>query len=145
MSVGGMRMGGMRMGGMRMGGMRVGCMGVMRVMGVMKMDKEAPVPSWGVLVSSPLNGCRGGILADAWVAYDSALGGGDQREGDCDCQHLSPTAARTRWAPANLCNRASRDDGVSVIKGAVAAMATSAVDVRTVLPTAPVRMALQSQ
>ena len=42
--------------------------------------------------------------------------------------------------PANLCMSASRDDGVSVIKGAV-----GAVDVRTVLPTAPVRMALQSQ
>jgi hypothetical protein len=63
-----MRVGGMRVGGMRVGGMRVGRMGVMRVMGVMQMDKEAPVLSWDVLVSSPLNGCRGGILADAWVA-----------------------------------------------------------------------------
>jgi len=57
-----MRVGGMRVGGMRVGGMRVGRMGVMQ------MDKEAPVLSWDVLVSSPLNGCRGGILADAWVA-----------------------------------------------------------------------------
>jgi len=43
-------------------------MGVMRVMRVMPMEKEFPVLSWDVLVSSQLNGCRGGILADAWVA-----------------------------------------------------------------------------
>ena len=58
----------MRVGGMRVGGMRVGGMGVMRVMGVMPMQEKSPVLSWDVLVSSPLNGCRGGILADGWVA-----------------------------------------------------------------------------
>mgnify|MGYP000952156340 CR=1 FL=1 len=71
MSVGGMRMGGMRMGGMRMGGMRVGRMGVMRVMRVMRvmpMEEESPGLSWDVLVNSQLNGCRGYVLADGWVA-----------------------------------------------------------------------------
>ena len=53
---------------MRVGGMRVGGMGVMRVMGVMPMQEKSPVLSWDVLVSSPLNECRGGILADGWVA-----------------------------------------------------------------------------
>jgi hypothetical protein len=43
-------------------------MGVMRVMGVMPMEKEFPVLSWDVLVNSPLNGCRGYVLADGWVA-----------------------------------------------------------------------------
>ena len=47
---------------------RMGVMGVMRVMRVMKMDEESPVLSWDVLVSSPLNGCRGYVLADGWVA-----------------------------------------------------------------------------
>ena len=52
---------------MRVRGM--GVMRVMRVMGVMPMEEEkSPVLSWDVLVSSPLNGCRGGILADGWVA-----------------------------------------------------------------------------
>ena len=143
MNVGGMRMGGMRMGGMRMGGMRMGGMGVMGVMRVMTMEKQPPMLSWEVLVGSPLNGFRGCILADAWVADDSALGRGDQREGDCGCQHPTPTAACTRWAPANLRKRASRDNGVSVvIKGAVAVVATSAGDVCPVLPTTPVRTAL---
>ena len=68
MRVGGMRVGGMRVGGMRVGGMRVGRMGVMRVMRVMPMEKEFPVLSWDVLVSSQLNGCRCYVLADAWVA-----------------------------------------------------------------------------
>ena len=63
-----MSVGGMRMGGMRVGGMRVGRMRVMRVMGVMPMEKESAVLSWDVLVSSPLNGCRGYVLADGWVA-----------------------------------------------------------------------------
>ena len=66
-----MRVGGMRVGGMRVGGMRVGRMGVMRVMRVMRvmpMEKEFPVLSWDVLVSSLLNGCRGYVLADGWVA-----------------------------------------------------------------------------
>ena len=58
----------MRVRGMRVGGMRVGRMGVMRVMGVMPMEKEFPGLSWDVLVSSPLNGCRGYVLADGWVA-----------------------------------------------------------------------------
>ena len=51
--------------------MRVRGMGVMRVMGVMgvmPMQEKSPVLSWDVLVSSPLNECRGGILADGWVA-----------------------------------------------------------------------------
>ena len=43
--------------------------------------------TWDVLVSSPLNGCRGCILADGWTALDFALHRGDQREGDCGCQH----------------------------------------------------------
>ena len=51
---------------MRVGGM--GVMGVMRVMRVMPMYEESPVLSWDVLVSSPLNECRGGILAEGWVA-----------------------------------------------------------------------------
>ena len=58
----------MRVGGMRVGGMRVGGMGVMRVMGVMPMKEQSPMLSWDVLVSSPLNECRGGILAEGWVA-----------------------------------------------------------------------------
>ena len=53
---------------MHMGGMRVWGMGVMRVMGVMPMQEKSPVLSWDVLVSSPLNGCRVGILADGRVA-----------------------------------------------------------------------------
>ena len=69
-------MGGMRVMGvmrvmrvMRMGGMRVGRMGVMRVMRVMPMEEQcSPVLSWDVLVNSPLNGCRGYVLADGWVA-----------------------------------------------------------------------------
>ena len=64
---------------MRVGGMRVGGMGVMRVMRVMPMEEQSPMLSWDVLVSSPLNGCWGCILADAWVAEDSALGRGEQR------------------------------------------------------------------
>ena len=48
--------------------MRVRDMGVMRVMGVMPMQKKHPALLWDVLVSSPLNECRGGILADGWVA-----------------------------------------------------------------------------
>ena len=68
MRVGVMRVGGMRVGGMRVGGMRVGVMGVMRVMGVMPMKEQSPMLSWDVLVSSPLNECRGGILAEGWVA-----------------------------------------------------------------------------
>ncbi len=60
-------MGGMRMGGMGvMGVMRV--MRVMRMMGVMPMEEQSAVPSWDVLVNSPLNGCRGYVLADGWVA-----------------------------------------------------------------------------
>ena len=63
----------MRVRGMRVGSMRVGRMGVMRVMGVMpmgimRMEEKYPALSWDVLVSSPLNECRGGILADGWVA-----------------------------------------------------------------------------
>ena len=100
MRVGGMRVRGMRVGGMRVGGMRVRGMRVMRVMRVMPMKKQHPMLSWDVLVGSPLNGFRGCILADAWVAEDSALGRGDQREGDCGCQHPVPTAACIRWAPA---------------------------------------------
>ena len=54
----------MSVGGMRMGGMRV-----MGVMGVMPMEEQySPVLSWDVLVNSPLNGCRGYVLADGWVA-----------------------------------------------------------------------------
>ena len=50
----------MRVGGMRVGGMRVR---------VMEVDEQcSPVLSWDVLVSSPLNRCRVGILADGWVA-----------------------------------------------------------------------------
>mgnify|MGYP000853765490 CR=1 FL=1 len=48
--------------------MRMRGMGVMGVMGVMPMEKESPALSLDVLVSSQLNGCRGGILADGWVA-----------------------------------------------------------------------------
>ena len=51
---------------MRVRGM--GVMRVMRVMGVMPMEEKSPVLLWDVLVSSPLNECRGGILADGWVA-----------------------------------------------------------------------------
>ena len=51
---------------MRVRGM--GMMGVMRVMRVMRMEEKSPVLLWDVLVSSPLNECRGGILADGWVA-----------------------------------------------------------------------------
>jgi hypothetical protein len=49
----------------------MGVMGVMRVMGVMPMEANeqcSPVLSWDVLVNSPLNGCRGYVLADGWVA-----------------------------------------------------------------------------
>jgi hypothetical protein len=53
---------------MHMGGMRVGGMGVMGVMGVMPMQEKSPVLSWDVLVSSPLNECTGGILADGCFA-----------------------------------------------------------------------------
>ena len=107
-------------------------------MRVMPMEEQCSALSWDVLVGSPLNGFQGSILADAWVADDSALGRGDQREGDCGCQHPTTTAACTRWAPANLRKRASRDNGVSVvIKGAVAVVATSAGDVCPVLPTTP--------
>ncbi len=53
---------------MRVRGMGVGRMGVMRVMGVMPMEEKSPVLSWDVLVSSPLNECRGGILADGRFA-----------------------------------------------------------------------------
>ena len=60
-----MRVGCMRVGGMRVGGMRVRGMGVPRDMDV---GEESPALSWEVLVSGPLNGCRGGILADGWVA-----------------------------------------------------------------------------
>ena len=110
--------------------------------GDMSMNEQSSA-SWDVLVCSPLIGFRVCILADAWVAEDSALGRGDQREGDCGCQHPVPTAACIRWAPANLRKRASRDNGVSVvIKGAVAVVATSAGDVCPVLPTTPVRTAL---
>ena len=65
----------------------------MRVRGVrmwiMKMYEQCSALSWDVVVSSPLNGFRGCILADAWVAQDSALHRGD-REGDCGCQHPAP-------------------------------------------------------
>jgi hypothetical protein len=60
-----MRGGGMRVGGMRVGGMRVRGM---RVRGMPVKEEASPVLSWDVLVSSPLNGCRGYVLADAWVA-----------------------------------------------------------------------------
>jgi hypothetical protein len=48
----------------------MGVMRVMRVMpmGIMRMEEKYPALSWDVLVSSPLNECRGGILADGWVA-----------------------------------------------------------------------------
>ena len=62
--------------------------------------------TWGVLVSSPLNGCRGCILADGWTALDFALHRGDQREGDCGCQH--PRSHCERFvhsvATSNLCD-----------------------------------------
>ena len=54
---------------MSVGGMRVGRMRVMGVMRVMPMEEQcSPVLSWDVLVNSPLNGCRGYVLADGWVA-----------------------------------------------------------------------------
>ena len=54
----------------------------------MYMDEQSSARvTWDVLVSSPLNGCRGCILADGWTALDFALHRGDQREGDCGCQH----------------------------------------------------------
>jgi len=53
------------------------------------MDEQSSARvTWDVLVSSPLIlGCRGCILADGWTALDFALHRGDQREGDCGCQH----------------------------------------------------------
>jgi hypothetical protein len=53
------------MGGMRMGGMR---------MGVMRMEEKFSVRiTWGALVSSPLHGCRGCILADGLATQEFAL------------------------------------------------------------------------
>jgi len=53
------------------------------------MDEQSSARvTWDVLVSSQLIiGCRGCILADGWTALDFALHRGDQREGDCGCQH----------------------------------------------------------
>jgi hypothetical protein len=52
------------------------------------MDEQSSARvTWDVLVSSPLIGCRGCILADGWTALEFALHRGDQREGDCGCQH----------------------------------------------------------
>ena len=87
----------------------------MRVRGVrmwsMLMSKEqCSALSWDVVVSSPLNGFRGCILADAWVAQDSALHRGDQREGDCGCQHPAP---RTKATERNFGRAAQPTDGGS--------------------------------
>ena len=62
--------------------------------GDMSMNEQSSA-SWDVLVCSPLIGFRVCILADAWVAEDSALGRGDPRnEQQCGEQHLGDAGHR---------------------------------------------------